>query len=661
MKRTNLGRNVILFLAVFVLYTSLIFAQEADPFALILSVKGEVILNHNQKLISAESGTLIFSGDILTTKDNSLAVIRFSDNGAITKLFSNGTLTVNLEKKDDGLVKKLKFGVGDLWSNVKDEFGSYSVETPTSVAAIKGTKFLTSVEAETGYSTIYVYAGSIEFRNEFGVIDIPAGNRGFSSGLVVPTSEPSDFNEVPQKIQKEIKAPIEIPVEQEKIKSEKKEKIEKSETQTETQEIQTASAETIPKSSGEKSGSLFPFPMTGGIGSVTIDNLVYSQIRLMPEFRIWKFGIGLDLEFLIDGDGKLRKEDWQHFDDYLNKFLYLQFAQKSDPFYFRLGGFPKVKFGQGLIMRDYTNMLNYPSHKQSGVEIAAKPRFFNLDKYDFGFDIFCPNVYDLDIFAGRIEAKPFKNFNIPFVKNIKIGLTGAADFNQLGAYEDNLDNYTIADSSSVSIIGLDYSLPVLTTKLFSLRHYGEGAQITDYGNGLIFPGFGAHFLIFDMNLEYRFFDKEFEPNYFSYLYDAERAIAIDDTTLKTKKERLEYITATSQGWRGALTSNIGNIFDLSVAYEDMKGSELGKSIYAQLDLKKTFIPKLSHASARYSQTNVEDFRIWKSPTASLEAQVGYFISPGSLLIINYKERYEEIEDDELETITSYSFGVQFEF
>lgn len=695
-------RFFILSLILVLLTVGSIFAQEPDPFALVLKTKGEVILNHNHQLSPAETGTFIFNSDILLTKDNSLAIVNFSDNGAIIKLFSNSTLTIGLEK-DIGIAKKLNLNSGNLWAKVTSDLGSFSVQTPTAVAAVKGTKFLTSVDPQTGYTTVLVFDGTIELGNEFGIVDIPSGNQGFSNGMELPVIQPIQLNQIPDEIQEEIEAKIEI--------EEKAPEIEK-EIEMPEQIPEQKETEKIEKTRAEKK-SAPPFPMSCGIGTVNINGETYSQIRLMPEFSIWKFKLGLDFNLLIDSNGKPRKEDWDEFDDYLNKFLYVQFAKKTDPFYCRFGSFPKVKYGQGLIMKDYTNMLNYPDKKQLGAEIAV-----NTNIYDLGFEAFCSNVYEADIFATRIKGKPLKNFDIPIIKNIQFGVTAAADLNQLGALKDsdgdgypdkfddfpdddecwvdtdgdgypddididaNGDNildanqnpdslnlkkvYKLGKKEGITALGFDYIIPIINNKLFKLYNYGEFAQIIDYGNGFIFPGFGSHFLIFDLNLEYRIFGKEFESNYFNYLYDNERAIISGDSVV-TKESRLDSIKS-SQGWRGELTTHLLNVIDFSVAYEDIHGDDydMGKTILGQVNLKRGLIPRLSYAYARYSQTKVKDLTTWKSPNASIEAQMGYELSYNTILIANYKEYYEDLNNDNKikgddETITSFSFGVQFKF
>ncbi|MBN2017486.1 MAG: FecR domain-containing protein [Candidatus Cloacimonetes bacterium] len=711
---------VLFFIFTFVTMTVLQ-AQEDMAHAEIMNLQGEVILNHDHQLAPATKGDKLFDGDMLLTKDNSFAIVKFSDNGAISKVFSNSTLTINMSQREQSFMKTLTLDVGKIWSEVTTGEGDYYIQTPTSVAAVKGTGFMTDVDAQTGFTTLQVFEGTVDFSNEFGRISIPAGNQGFSNGIDPPSFQMMENVQPPESLM-EVTIPEETKPETPKQPDQPQEQPQQK-PDIEVQPVEEPKEEA--KADQPKAPRKSILPGTLGIGTVTIDGVTYTRIRLMPEIPIWKFKLGLDFDILIDGDGNIRKKDWDNFNAYLNKIMYLEFANRRDPFYFRLGAFPSVKFGHGLIMRDYTNMLDYPATKQLGAEIAVNTKPFGL-----GVDVFCPNVDEHNIFAARVKLNPFVTTGIPFLNNLEFGFTGVTDLNELGGLKDNdedgypnifddypdnphywadtdsdgwpdpanidsvgsvtididADNnneldvnqvipgwdnladylksvYKLGKKESVTIIGADYTLPLINSKLFSLYHYSELAHILDYGTGVIFPGFGAKFLIFDATLDYRMFGDDFEPNFFDYLYDNERAMVVGDSVV-TKRSTLKGINK-SQGWRGQLVSHIFNILDFTVAYEDIHGKDynMGKSILGEARLKKTFIPGLDYAYARYSQTQVEKFTTWKSPNAVIEAQIGYEVSPVTLLVWDYKVYYIDLNGDgkisgDDETKKTYSFGVQ---
>ena len=63
--------------------------------------------------------------------------------------------------------------------------------------------------------------------------------------------------------------------------------------------------------------------MSGAVGTVMIKDELYSQIRLCPQINMGKFGFGLDVDLLIDGEGKIRKEDWDTWQDYVDKIYFI--------------------------------------------------------------------------------------------------------------------------------------------------------------------------------------------------------------------------------------------------------------------------------------------------------------------------------------------------
>ena len=68
-----------------------------------------------------------------------------------------------------------------------------------------------------------------------------------------------------------------------------------------------------------------------GIGSATLDGVLYNQLALRPEINIWKLGIGLDLVLYIDNEGNIRMEEWDVKNDpslLLDKILFLRFGKR---------------------------------------------------------------------------------------------------------------------------------------------------------------------------------------------------------------------------------------------------------------------------------------------------------------------------------------------
>ncbi len=474
------------------------------------------------------------------------------------------------------------------------------------------------------------------------------------------------------------------------------------------------------------------FGFGGAFGSMTMGGKTYAQIRLMPELVFGKFGIGLDADILIDEEGNIREEDWDEWEDYINKIYYIRWSQRGDTFYGKVGGFKSYTLGHGLIMSNYTNMLLYPEHRQIGLQLGGT---FPGDLFDL--EVFTSNVLENDILAGRVGTKPLSMMPIPILNGLKIGVSAATDRDQYkGLLDDDDDNYAnefddfpynedkhnlvdepdeVAyqmeiyqeihgdttgfhnwfwndsaaidsrrnpsldefEKDDVTVVGVDYELPLIQLEQFYLSNYAEYANILDHQWGLIFPGFYMKFLIFNMNLEYRYYHEDFEPSFFDNLYEENRVsvYTVNDSAVAYTKEETLPLNPEMQGWYGSVTANLFNTLYLTVAYEDMYTSanedegwsDRNKSIWGKLALAQSVIPQLKELSIAYQQTRVKHvLKEWKTPSSLITGTVVYGMSSNTNLVAKYQERYVDYNNDgeiksEDETIKTMAFGVEFHF
>jgi hypothetical protein len=441
----------------------------------------------------------------------------------------------------------------------------------------------------------------------------------------------------------------------------------------------------------------------------------------LPELTFGKFGLGLDIDLMIDSNGKVRKEDWDSFEDYVNKIYYLRYGQRGDSFFGRLGGFKSYTLGHGLVMKDYSNMLRYPEYKQIGIQLGG-----NLPIAGMTAELFTSNAVKNEVLGGRLTIQPLNNTSIPLLNKLVFGGTIAHGRNQVKGlmdsdddnYPDYFDDYPFDDNwhnevdhdindwlnayvsingdstgfdnwfyedegyidllrnksfndipkDAVTVFGVDYELPFIQNPLFTLSHYGEAAQIMDHKMGFIFPGFYSKFLIFHMNLEYRIYQEDFLPAYFDQLYDEQRATVYTDIDSVLTKESLLQYTTKSHGWYGGLTTNILNFLFITVAYEDMYDDNDAnyRSLWGKANLDTKIIPKLSKAEIGYTQTGFDKLSEFKTANAVISGSLGYELGGSTQLIGRYQEYYVDLNNDGIikgkdETITSMSMGVEFSF
>ncbi len=173
------------------------------------------------------------------------------------------------------------------------------------------------------------------------------------------------------------------------------------------------------------------YDMGGMLGTILADGVTYTQVRVRPEVAIWKIGVGLDIDLLIDSDGKIRRKGWESWQDILSKIFYLRFADRSDSLYFKIGCIPDYTLGHGLIFDDYSNMLRYPNEKPIGGYLGV-----NTNSYGFGFEVYTHDISKNEIIAGRAFLKPLQTLGVPVLRNLKLGVNVGADRNAYGKYPD---------------------------------------------------------------------------------------------------------------------------------------------------------------------------------------------------------------------------------
>ena len=173
-------KKIFIIIFMFVFAISLI-AQESV--GITLKVKGDVILTHEENDFKAQDGSELVNKDILESKSESFAVVKFIDGSSVIKLFPNSILTINAEKTNGKLNKKSTMKLGELWAKVTKNTGDFIVDTPTTVVSVKGTKFVLSVD-ENGFTDLYTLEGIVNMKNkkDDNEANVGSGQKAHSTG-----------------------------------------------------------------------------------------------------------------------------------------------------------------------------------------------------------------------------------------------------------------------------------------------------------------------------------------------------------------------------------------------------------------------------------------------------------------------------------------------
>jgi len=159
--------NVLLPLIVFAVFTAS--SVVAETVAVVLKVKGNIQLHRSGKASdqSLKRGFRLQDGDKIVTGPQAYAAIRFIDDASLLRIRANSTCSIKGKKEKNELIKNVYLEVGTIFARVTKQRGKFEISTPTSVASVKGTEWITEQILE-GATYYYGRAGVVEISNEVG-------------------------------------------------------------------------------------------------------------------------------------------------------------------------------------------------------------------------------------------------------------------------------------------------------------------------------------------------------------------------------------------------------------------------------------------------------------------------------------------------------------
>jgi len=180
---------IILFLTAF-MSTTLMGKTDRD-IALIFKVKGKVNIVKSEKnqSVLAKRGLRLDAGDQIRTDQDGFTALIFTDDKSMMKIRGNSDVIIRGKRQKKTFTKRIFMEMGEAWVHVSPQVASdFRIETPTGVAAVKGTEFYTIVDQD-GNVSIFATKGIVELINQMGSILVHAGEAGFSDGKSEPKVE----------------------------------------------------------------------------------------------------------------------------------------------------------------------------------------------------------------------------------------------------------------------------------------------------------------------------------------------------------------------------------------------------------------------------------------------------------------------------------------
>jgi len=129
---------------------------QASKIAVVTKVKGLVELMPNGKklFIKLKAGTILANGDKIRTGTSGFAAVIFIDDKSTLKLKGNSEAVITGQRTAASISKKINMDSGTIRATIKKQNTSFVIQTPTSVASVKGTDFWLITDPDKGDQVI---------------------------------------------------------------------------------------------------------------------------------------------------------------------------------------------------------------------------------------------------------------------------------------------------------------------------------------------------------------------------------------------------------------------------------------------------------------------------------------------------------------------------
>ena len=197
-----------------------------NKIAVTTKVKGlvEIMPIGKDNFANLKPGTILSDGDKIRTGSSGFTAIIFIDDKSTLKLKENSEAVITGQRSSRSIAKKINMDVGTIRATVNKQNSNFVIQTPTSVASVKGTDFWMITDPVDGDLVIGLDGVVTLTNNETGAeVDVTEGTSGSSTpegDVDVEETEESSIPEDPtdqDEQQAEIKIYFEGPNGEQKV------------------------------------------------------------------------------------------------------------------------------------------------------------------------------------------------------------------------------------------------------------------------------------------------------------------------------------------------------------------------------------------------------------------------------------------------------------
>ena len=204
-----------------IVFSVLIFSIAfGNKIAVATKVKGlvEIMPTGEKDFFDLKSGTILSDGDKIRTGRTGFAAIIFIDDKSTLKIKGNTEAVISGQRTAASISKKINMDIGTVRATIQKQNTDFVIQTPTSVASVKGTDFWLITDPVAGDQVIGIdgiislvnseTGQEVEVTEGMSGISTPDGNIGLkNTDPVSIPDDPSDEQDGPSQIKIYLEGP----------------------------------------------------------------------------------------------------------------------------------------------------------------------------------------------------------------------------------------------------------------------------------------------------------------------------------------------------------------------------------------------------------------------------------------------------------------------
>jgi len=175
----------------------------ADKIAVATKVKGSVDLMKvgKKEFLALRAGTILGDGDKIRTGKSGFTAVIFIDDKSILKIKEDSEVVITGQRTAASISKKINMDGGTIRATISKQNTDFVIQTPTSVASVKGTDFWMISDPFLGDQIIgiegLISLVNIETGQEIDVSEGMTGNSTLDGQVTMTETDPATIPEDP--------------------------------------------------------------------------------------------------------------------------------------------------------------------------------------------------------------------------------------------------------------------------------------------------------------------------------------------------------------------------------------------------------------------------------------------------------------------------------